>query len=75
MSTDVQQILKSVQGLSLEDRQELLTALEEATVLPRAEPNRDLIQSIQGKYAHVRTSSDEFIIRKHEDLALEHFIC
>ncbi len=47
-------------------------ALEQAALIPALQPNGVLIRSIQGKYAHVRTSSDEFIARKREDLALEH---
>jgi len=72
MSGDVQRILKSVEALSLEERRELLIALEEAAFIPAFQPNRLLIRSIQGKYSHVRTSSDEFMARKRDDLALEH---
>jgi hypothetical protein len=72
MSSDIQQILKSVEALSLEDRQEFLMALEQAALIPEFELKRLLILCTQGKYAHVRTSSEEFMARKREDLALEH---
>jgi hypothetical protein len=68
MSTDVQQILIAVRALRPEERQELAIALD-ALVLP-PQPNKDLILAVRGKYAHVPTSSDAFMARKHEDLAL-----
>jgi hypothetical protein len=71
MSTEVQQILNSVRALSSKDRQELAMALEQAALMPPARANAALIRSIQGKYAHVRTSSDEFMARKREDLVGE----
>jgi hypothetical protein len=73
MSTEVQQILESVQRLSLRERQELALAFERAKIFPAPiRATKEVIQSIKGKYAHVQTSTDEFIARKQEDLALEH---
>jgi hypothetical protein len=72
MSTEIQRIFNSVQALSLKDQRELAVALERAELIPPVRPNRDLILSIQGKYACVPTSSGEFMARKQEDLALEH---
>jgi hypothetical protein len=68
MSSDVQQILKAVEALGLEERQELLMALEGAALIPARQSNGHLVSSIQGKYAHARTSSEEFMARKREDL-------
>jgi hypothetical protein len=71
MSTEVQQILTAVRALSWKERQELAMVLkQEALVLP-VQPNKDLILAVRGKYAHVPTSSDAFMARKHEDLASE----
>jgi hypothetical protein len=69
MSSEVQQILNAVRALSPEERRELAIALD-ALASP-AQPNKDLILAVCGKYAHVPTSSDAFMARKHEDLALE----
>ena len=69
MSTEVQQILNAVRALSSKEREELAKALD-ALVSP-AKPNQDLVLAIRGKYTHVPTSSDAFMARKHEELALE----
>jgi hypothetical protein len=69
MSTEMQQILSAVRALSSKEREELARALD-ALVSP-AHPNKDLVLAIRGRYAHVPTSSDAFIARKHEELALE----
>jgi len=69
MSTEVQQILMAVRALSPEERRELATALD--ALSSPAPPNRDLVLSVRGKYAHVPTSSDAFMARKREDLAME----
>jgi hypothetical protein len=69
MSTEVQQILMAVRALSPEERRELARALD--ALGSSARPSRDLILAVRGKYAHVPTSSDAFMARKHDDLALE----
>jgi hypothetical protein len=48
MASDIQQILKSVEALSLEDRQELLRALEQAALIPVFPPSGLRARSIQG---------------------------
>ena len=71
MSTELQQILVAVRALSSKERQELAVALDREALVSPVEPNLDLILAIRGKYAHVPTSSDAFMARKHEDLASE----
>ena len=61
MSTAVEKILEEVQHLTPKEREELLHALEKTASRPNA----------YGKYAHVRTSSEEFCERKAEEIALE----
>jgi hypothetical protein len=67
----VQQILTAVRALSSKERRELAMALEQETLVSPVQPNLDLILAVRGKYAHVPTSSDAFMARKHEDLASE----
>ena len=71
MSTEVQQILTAVRALSSQKRQELAMALEQEALVSPAESNKNLVLAVRGKYAHVPTSSDAFMARKHEDLASE----
>jgi hypothetical protein len=71
MSTEVQQILTAVRALSSKERQELAMALEQEALVSPAESNQNLVLAVRGKYAHVPTSSDAFMARKHEDLASE----
>ena len=71
MSTEVQQILVAVRALGSKERQELAVALEREALVSPVQPNLDLILAILGKYAHVPTSSDAFMARKHEELASE----
>jgi hypothetical protein len=61
MSTAVEKILEEVQQLTPIEREELLNALEKTAFR----------HSAHGKYAHVRTSSEEFCARKMEEVALE----
>jgi hypothetical protein len=49
----------------------LAVALEREALVSPVQPNLDLILAILGKYAHVPTSSDAFMARKHEELASE----
>ena len=45
--------------------------LEQEALVSPVEPNKHLILAVRGKYAHVPTSSDAFMARKHEDLVSE----
>lgn len=73
MSEQVQSIVEAVRSLTPEQRRELMEAL--ATVEPSPTPvspsRRELVEAIQGKYGKVPTSSESFMNRKREDLALE----
>jgi hypothetical protein len=71
MSAEVQQIVSAVRALNPEQREELEAALKrEARALP-IQSRAELVRSIRGKYARVPTSSEAFIARKREEIALE----
>jgi hypothetical protein len=70
MSTEVQQILVAVRALSSKERQELAVALEREALVSPVQPNLDLILAVRGKYAHVPTSSDAFMVR---DTVSDHY--
>ena len=71
MSSLLEKILEEAKALTPEERQRLRDALDhQASSAEQAERNR-LASSIRGKYADVLTGSDEFAVRKGEDLALE----
>jgi len=57
MSTEVQRFLTAAHALSSKERQELAVALE----------REGLVLAVRGKYAHVPTSSDAFMARKHPE--------
>ena len=73
MSEQVQTIVEAVRSLSAEQRQELMEALAaiETPRHPVSTSRKQLIDSINGKYRHIPTSSESFMRRKREDLALE----
>ena len=73
MSEQVQSIVEAVRSLTTEQRKELMEAL--ATVEPVQRPHfasrRAFVEAIKGKYSKVSSSSESFMKRKREDLALE----
>lgn len=71
MSSEVEQILSVVRSLSSEKRLELAIALANETAMSPVPGKRELVAQVRGKYAHVPTSSEAFLARKHEELALE----
>ena len=73
MSEQVQSIVEAVRSLTTEQRRELMEALAavEASRTPVSVSRRELVQAVKGKYHSVPTSSESFISRKQEDLALE----
>jgi hypothetical protein len=73
MSEQVQAIVEAVRSLTNEQRRELMEALAtvESSRTPVSAGRRELVQAIQGKYRNVPTSSESFMSRKREDLALE----
>jgi ribosome recycling factor len=73
MSEPVQSILEAVLRLTHEQRREFMETLAkvESHRPSLSASRRELVESIKGKYRHVPTSSESFISRKEEDLALE----
>ncbi|MBL8238682.1 MAG: hypothetical protein JNM66_14755 [Bryobacterales bacterium] len=73
MSEQVQSIVEAVRSLTAEQRSELMEALAaiETSRTPFSASRRELVLSVKGKYRHVPTSSESFMSRKREDLALE----
>ncbi len=73
MSERVQSIVEAVRSLDAQQRRELTAALAPIEASP-GDDRRDrkqLIDSIKGKYRHVPTSSESFINRKRDEIALE----
>lgn len=73
MSEQVQSIVEAAFRLTAEQRKELMES-SAAAGGPRpsvSTSRRELVESIKGKYGHVATSSESFMSRKREDLALE----
>ncbi len=73
MSKQVQTIVEAVRSLTAEQRMELMEALAtlETSRTPVFAGRRERVQAIKGKYRNVPTSSESFMSRKREDLALE----
>jgi len=73
MPEQVQSIVEAVRSLTAAQRRELMEALAAVeTARPPASADRhELVQTIKGKYRNVPTSSESFMSRKREDLALE----
>lgn len=73
MSEQVQSIVEAVRSLTAEQRMELMEALAtvETSRTSVSAIRRDLVQAIKGKYRNVPTSSESFMSRKREDVALE----
>lgn len=71
MSSEVQLILQAVRSLCDKDKEELVIALDRDLRGSTHQSKRELIESIRGKYAHLPTSSADFIARKREDVASE----
>lgn len=73
MSEQVQLIVEAVRSLTPEQRRELMEALATVQTSRTAVSagRRELVQAIKGKYREIPTSSESFMSRKREDLALE----
>jgi hypothetical protein len=70
MSEVLEKVMEEVQRLTPEERRQLIRALQAAG--PAALPRRlETVDRVYGKYAHVRTSSEEFCARKPHEIALE----
>jgi hypothetical protein len=73
MSEQVQTIVEAIRSLSAEQRQELIESLValESPRGPATLSRKQLVDSIKGKYRHLPISSESFMSRKREDVALE----
>jgi len=73
VSDQVQAIVEAVRNLDQEQRRELTSALAAIDNWPPSPSGsrRQLVDSIRGKYRHFPTSSESFIERKMDDIALE----
>jgi len=71
--TAVETIVASVRALNPAEREELRQTLDrEALLRQYDQANRaQAVNSVFGKYAHVPTSVDSFLERKHQDTLLE----
>lgn len=70
-------VLAQAQMLAPSERARLIGALAQQLVQPATAPPISLeerqvrVRALRGKYAHVNTSVDEFLARKHEDIERE----
>jgi hypothetical protein len=71
MSAEVQKIIEAVRTLSPAQLSELRSAPGDAGVPEPVQSRAELARSLMGKYAWVRTSSEEFARSKEDDLDLE----
>ena len=71
--TAVETIVASVRALDAAEREELRRTLDREALLRQDDPaNRiQAVAAAFGKYAHVPTSVDSFLERKHQDTQLE----
>ena len=71
MSSDVQQLLIAVRSLIPENREELAVALDRELRPSPVSPNIEQVEAIRSKYAHLPTSSEDFMARKRVEIELE----
>jgi hypothetical protein len=70
MSQAIERILEEVRSLTPEERCQLLESLRGVSPLP-ARTSSEFAGRVYGKYAHVRTSSEDFCARKADEISLE----
>jgi hypothetical protein len=72
MSSVVTRIIEEIHALPLEVQAQALTFSSEQQQQLRAALDKEaMLRRIQGKYAHLTTSSEAFMARKAEEIALE----
>lgn len=77
MTPNYEQVLIQAMALPATERLRLISALANQLTqpeikMPKTEDERiALLNKICGKYAHVMTSVDDFLARKHEEIKLE----
>lgn len=70
MSQAIERILEEVRSLSPEERRQLLESLQDPSPAA-ASTSFEFADRVYGKYAHVRTSSEDFCARKADEVSLE----
>ena len=70
MSQAIERILEEVRSFTPEERRQLLESLQGSPPLP-ASTSSEFAGRVYGKYAHVRTSSEDFCARKADEVSLE----
>jgi hypothetical protein len=68
MSATLDKIVEEFRNLEPEEQGQLLEILEREK---RSSERAALARSVRGKYAHVRTSSEDFIAQKREETRRE----
>jgi hypothetical protein len=71
MSATLNKIIEEVRALPPEEQQQLREMLERETYISEQARRAALARSIRGKYAHVQTSSEDFIAQKREETRRE----
>ncbi|MBY0504141.1 MAG: hypothetical protein K2X03_09530 [Bryobacteraceae bacterium] len=71
--TSLETILASVRALNQLEWEELRRTLDREAMFRREEQAKrtQVVNAVFGKYAHVPTSVDSFLERKHDDTLLE----
>jgi hypothetical protein len=70
MSQAIERILEEARSLTPEERRQLLESLQGAPPVPAC-TDSEFAGRVYGKYAHVRTSSEEFCARRADEISLE----
>ena len=68
MSQALERVLHEIRNLTPEERRQLLEALH-AEPLAQPVPRAEIVDRVHGKYAHVRTSSEDFCGRKAQAIS------
>ncbi len=72
-STSFESVLSQARALTPSERARLIGALAQELAQPTVsnEQRRALVRAVRGKYAHLKTSVDQFLAGKREDVELE----
>jgi hypothetical protein len=72
-STTFESVLSQARALTPSERARLIGMLAQDLAQPTVtnEQRRVLVRAVRGKYAHVKTSVDDFLARKREEVELE----
>jgi hypothetical protein len=70
-SVTLEKVLEDVRALTPDERRQLRELLNEETLTMERTERETLLRRIQGKYAHLPTSSQEFADRKQGEIDIE----